>query len=103
MRKQIMTHIAPFGNRFPLERAERHAWTAEDSHETAEFLLQCLGVVAAAILLYKVGPAVGLSLVAGSLAIGSYLRWRQSRKRALQGGANDGRANRGNAPLSGAV
>jgi hypothetical protein len=54
--------------------AERHVWTAQDSREVAAFIAQVTCIVAAAIVLYTLGPPVGLLSAAGCLAVLALLR-----------------------------
>jgi hypothetical protein len=56
------------------ELVERKSWTAEDWREVRWFLAQSAGLVCGAMLLYSLGPALGVALVVGGLATGSLCR-----------------------------
>ena len=76
---------------------ERHPWTAEDSRDLRLFAAHCLGIVGAAMLLYLAGPALGLTLVAATLAAWAGLRRAADAKReAASAQANGTRDCRGN-------
>ena len=83
-----MSHLALHGQSFPSDFAERHVWTAQDSRELAAFIAQVTCVVAAAVVLYALGPAVGLMSAAGCLAV-----WALLRRPAGTANENAGAAN----------
>lgn len=56
------------------ESVEHKPWTAQDWREISVFFAQSVGLVGAAILLYTLGPALGVTLIAISLAGWSLLR-----------------------------
>jgi hypothetical protein len=64
-----MIHLAIRGKSFPSDYIERHEWTAQDSRELATFLAQVSCIVALAVVLYVVGPALGMVLIATCLAL----------------------------------
>lgn len=56
------------------ESIERKPWTSEAWNDVFVFLAQSFGVVCGAIFFYAVGPALGVTLIAVSLAVRSFLR-----------------------------
>jgi len=82
----------------PFEADEPHKWTAEDGREIALFAAQCLAIVALAILLYAVGPAVGLALVAGTMAVWAAIR-RSAQAKDETTDTQAGEARHGGRPL----
>ncbi len=69
-----MSYLALHGQSYPSDFTERHAWTAQDNRELAAFIAQVTCIVVAAVILYALGPALGLLLVAGCLAVWALLR-----------------------------
>ena len=53
------------------ESIERKPWTAEARNDVFGVLGQSLGLVCAAIFLYSLGPALGMTLIAVSLVVWS--------------------------------
>jgi len=58
------------------ESVERKPWTSDDRREVLLFLAESFGLVCAALFLYSLGPGVGITLIAVSLAAWSLLRSR---------------------------
>ena len=56
------------------ESIERKPWNAEAWNDVFGFLAQSLALVCAAIFLYALGPALGMTLLAVSLVVWSLLR-----------------------------
>jgi hypothetical protein len=56
----------------------RKARTSDERREVLLFLAQSLGLVGAAVLLYCLGPALGVALIAGGVATGLLPRPRLS-------------------------
>jgi len=56
------------------ESVERKSWTSEARNDVFGFFAQSIGLVGAAIFLYSLGPALGMTLIAVSLAVWSFLR-----------------------------
>jgi hypothetical protein len=83
-----MSHLALHGQSYPCDFAERHVWTAQDNRELAAFIAQVTCIVAAAVVLYALGPAVGLLSAAGCLAV-----WALLRRSAGTANENAGTAN----------
>ena len=73
------------------ESNERKAWTSEARNDVVVFLAQLLGVVCAAIFLYSLGPAFGITLIGVSLAAWSYLRARTASTELEDGPGEDNR------------
>ena len=53
------------------ESVERKGWTSQDWRSIGLFLAQSSLLVSAAVLLYCFGPALGVTLIVGSLALWS--------------------------------
>ena len=56
------------------ESIERKAWTGEAGSDVFWFLAPSFGLVGAAIFLYSLGPALGMTLIAVGFAVWSFLR-----------------------------
>jgi len=56
------------------ESTERKPWTSEARNDVFAFLAKLFGVVCAAVFLYSLGPAVGMTLIAVILVVWSLLR-----------------------------
>ncbi len=56
------------------ESIERKPWTSQDWRELSMFVAQSVGLVGAAIFLYSLGPALGMTLIAVGLAVWSSFR-----------------------------
>ncbi len=56
------------------ESVERKPWTSEDSRGVLVFLAQSLGLVCAAMFLYSLGLALGLTLIVAGLGAWSFLK-----------------------------
>ncbi len=50
------------------ESVQRKSWTSEDWREIRVFLAQSLGLVCGAVLLYSLGPVLGMALIVGGVA-----------------------------------
>ncbi len=55
------------------ESIERKPWTSEAWRDVLGFLAQSLGLVCAAVFLYSLGPALGMTLFAVSLGVWLFL------------------------------
>jgi len=73
-RREIMVSLGIQSRVCIRESVERKAWTSEDWREISVFLAQSCGLVCAAIFLYSLGPALGMTLIAVSLAVWLLLR-----------------------------
>ena len=71
------------------ESAERKPWTAQDGREICAFLAQSLALVGVAIFLYSLGVALGMTLLAVSLAVWSLLRSQIASEEEEGHGADD--------------
>jgi hypothetical protein len=89
-RKIMMLSMALSGQVCTRESVERKPWTAQDGREIGRFLAQSVGLVCAAIFLYSVGPACGMALAVGSLAVWSLLRSRAGAAAHEDGPDEDG-------------
>ena len=56
------------------ELIERKLWTSAGWREISVFIVQSVGLVCAAIFLYSLGPALGMTLTAVSVAVWLFLR-----------------------------
>ncbi len=56
------------------ESIERKPWTSEGWREISVFVAQSFGLVCTAVFLYSLGPSLGMTLIAVSLAVWSLLR-----------------------------
>ena len=72
-----------FSARAP-EAIGRGPWTSHDSYELFLFLVQSCGIVCAGVLLYSLGPALGIAVLVGSL-----VAWSKVAARRTQGLANE--------------
>jgi hypothetical protein len=77
---------------------ERKPWTLADWREAVFFLGHTSGLVGAAILLYSIGPALGVAVIAVCVAVGSFLSRRydsnKNRSRSEESGECAATANR---------
>ncbi len=80
------------------ESVERKPWTAQNGREICAFLAQSLGLVAAAICLYSLGLALGMTLIAVSLAVWPLLRNQIVAEKEEGPGADDRAALSANSP-----
>ena len=72
------------------ETIERGPWTSHDSYELFLFLVQSCGIVCAGVLLYSLGPAVGIAVLVGSLVAWSKLASRSVECLADKDSGHDG-------------
>ncbi len=81
------------------ETVERKTWTSADWREIGLFLAQSLGLVGSAVLLYFLGPALGMALIVGGVAVWLLLM-NQSASATDEGGPAEtsGQAATVNAP-----
>ena len=56
------------------ESVERKPWTSEDGREVVLFVAQSFGLICAAVLLYSVGPALGITFLVATVGVWSLLR-----------------------------
>ena len=77
-----------FSARAP-ETIERGPWTSHDSYELFLFLVQSCGFVCAGVLLYSLGPAVGIAVLLGSLVAWSKRASRSTKCLADEDGGHD--------------
>jgi hypothetical protein len=80
-----------FSARAP-EAIGRGRWTAHDSYELFVFLVQSCGIVCAGVILYSLGPALGIAALAGSLVAWSMVAARSTQCLADEDGGHDGSA-----------
>ena len=73
------------------ESVDRKAWTLEDGLDLFVFLTQSVGLVCAAILIYSLGPALGMALVVGGLAVWSLLGNHSASAKEEEGSDEDNR------------
>ena len=72
------------------ESIERKPWNAEARNDVFGFFAQSLGLVCAATFLYALGPALGMTLIAVSLAVWSLLRSQIASDEEEEGPAEEG-------------
>jgi hypothetical protein len=65
---QVCSHVCTRGS------IERKPWNSEARNDVLGFLAQSVGLVCAAIFLYSLGPALGMTLIVVSLVVWSLLR-----------------------------
>jgi hypothetical protein len=81
------------------ESIERNPWTSEDWREVLVFLAQSFGLVCVAVFLYSLGPALGMALLVGSLAVWPLFRNQPASEKEKDGlGEKDGHAANVNSP-----
>ena len=65
------------GPMYVRESVERKPWTSEDLRDLVVFLAQSFGIVCAGVVVYFLGPALGMALIVGGLAVWSLFgNWR---------------------------
>jgi hypothetical protein len=79
------------------ESIVRKPWTAEARNDVLAFLVQSFGLIAAAIFVYSLGPALGMTLIAVSLAAWAFLR---SQIASDEGGSGEGGGQSATLPSS---
>lgn len=84
------------------ESIERKPWTSEAWNDVFGFFAQSLGFVCAAIFVYSLGPALGMALIAVSLAVWSLLRSQIASEEGEQLEEDGGHADSLNWPSRGA-
>ena len=74
------------------EAIGRGPWTSHDSYELFLFLVQSCGIVCASVILYSLGPALGIAVLAGTLVVWSKVAGRRTQCLADKDGGHDGSA-----------